>query len=122
MAKRDFTITVTDKTLAWKFVANGKTALEFDASKVHESLLERVFVYGCKQIIADGGALDKDATLDEKVAMMEKRANSLRDGTWGTRVASTPTISDAAAMEVIARKFGMTVEQVAAMLAAKTEE
>lgn len=106
MAKREFNVTLNPTTgqIEWQRVGAPTTdepVLEFHPGDVHASLRDRVFAYGVKQIIADGGALDKTATPAERLAMMEKRANSLRDGTWGTRTASAPTITTEAALAVL---------------------
>lgn len=116
MATRQFKI-VHDANglIQWRF-ADERIALEFRADEVDAKLRDAVFAYGVKQIIADGGALDKSATIGEKVAMMEKRANALRNGTWGTRQASAPTITDDLAIATLAKSMGKTVEEIRAML------
>lgn len=104
MAKREFNVILQGNVLGWMRVgapATNAPDITFDCAEVHASLRDRVFAYGVKQIIADGGALDKTATPAERLAMMEKRANSLRDGTWGTRTASAPTITTEAALAVL---------------------
>lgn len=119
MAKREFNVTLVGTVLNWLRVGaavNAPAAFSFDAATVHESLRERVYAYGVKQIIADGGALDRNASAGERLAMMEKRANALRDGTWGTRIASAPTITTDSAIVTLANGMGKTVEEVRAML------
>jgi hypothetical protein len=116
MAKREFSVILNGDILEWTKVGAPVGTLPsvgFSVRDVHESLRERVFAYGVKQIISDGGALDKTATPAERIAMMEKRANALRDGTWGTRTASAPTITTDAAIAAL-RAAGFDVSALVA--------
>jgi hypothetical protein len=120
MAKREFKITYggPGTALVWEPITpvRGLLPVEFFPGDVHESLRDAVFAYGVKQIIADGGALEKGAGLGEKVAMMEKRADALRNGTWGTRQASAPKITDDLAIATLAKSLGKTPDEIRAML------
>jgi len=71
---------------------DGTTEFTFVKRNVHESIRDAIYAYGLKQILADGGAVGRDATDEVRLNKMHKRAQSLIDGTWGYRDGtSTPT-------------------------------
>lgn len=75
----------TSATLIWSDRESGREVFRFDVSDIDSGLVDKVFQYGVRQIIADGAAAA--TTLRERIDAMEDRAAKLRDGTWGTREA-----------------------------------
>jgi hypothetical protein len=69
--------------LTWTDRTTGKPVFEFEIARVNTGLVDRVFEYGLRQIIADAGA-DADS-LGDRITKMTARTVSLIDGTWGTR-------------------------------------
>jgi hypothetical protein len=85
MKRQSMKCTQSGSVLRWTDRVTGSTLSVFDMNSVADSVRSAVFAYGVRQIIADGGA-DADSLAD-RVGKMEARANTLIDGTWGTRVA-----------------------------------
>lgn len=85
MKRQSMKCTQSGSVLRWTDRVTGSTLSVFDMEQVADSVRSAVFAYGVRQIIADGGA-DADSLAD-RVGKMEMRANTLVDGTWGTRVA-----------------------------------
>lgn len=71
-------ITVQNGVISWG-------DFPFVISDLHASLVNAVLAYGLKQIISDAGAVAAGTPEGERIAKMTKRANGLRDGTWGFR-------------------------------------
>lgn len=59
--------------------------VEFNANDLHPSLQRAVLAYGIKQIISDAGAVPAGTPEGERLALMQKRADALRTGTWSFR-------------------------------------
>ena len=86
------TIRITGSEIEW-VRPDGSTEFTFDCDSItNPATRQQLFLYGVKQVLADGGAVGRDIPADERLAKMEKRASALRDGTWGFRDGhGTPT-------------------------------
>lgn len=84
MAKTRGTIRVTGELIEW-VDERGVVEFRFNIDEINPNLVQSVLIYGAKQIISDGGAVGRDAPLIERIAKMDKRAASLRAGTWAFR-------------------------------------
>jgi hypothetical protein len=94
MAKQSLKIVTNGRMLEWRDRATDDVVYTFDTGDVSETLRDNVFLYGAKQIIADGGATGVDVPLRERINKMETRAQALRDGTWGERRATPAANAD----------------------------
>jgi len=74
--------------LAWTDRVSGRQVFSFAPATVADTLRDRVFDYGVKQILSDAAAGSK--TEREMIAAMGQRAAALRDGTWGQRQSRLP--------------------------------
>lgn len=90
MSKQSLKIVNNGTKLEWRDRATDEAVYTFDTTEIDSKLHDAVFIYGAKQIIADGGATGVDVPLRERINKMETRAQALREGTWGERRA-TPT-------------------------------
>jgi hypothetical protein len=89
MAKQSLKIVTNGRVLEWRNRADEAVVFKFDVRAVAPSLVDAVFAYGVKQIIADGGATGVNVPLRDRINKMSARAQSLEEGTWGERRVST---------------------------------
>jgi len=115
MAKRVWKVEYRGTSIAWVDAVLGSTAFQFDTREVHKDLKDAIFFYGIKQILADGGALPDGASAAARLAAMKLRAESLKNGTWGTRRVSSG-VSDEAALAHLSAKLGMDVAALRKMV------
>lgn len=97
--KTKMRVTETAGILTWADRVSGREVFSFRVDDVADSLRAAVFAYGVKQIIADGAA-----GADNPAHAMRTRAESLVNGTWGTRAPRFPDADIWAAMVAL----GMT--------------
>jgi len=93
-------VTDDDATLEW-LRPDGTVEFVFETVSIDPTKRGAAFVYGVKQILADGGAVGRDVPETERLAKMEKRAAGLINGTWAFRDghgAGTTIASDSSAM------------------------
>ena len=91
--KTKMRVVETAGALVWSDRVSGREVFKFNIVDVAPALHNAVFVYGVKQIIADGAAGS-----DNPAAAMKARAAMLQDGTWGTRAPRFPDADVWAAM------------------------
>lgn len=109
MAIRKLAVQDNGSYATWSFVeydrdgepVRGDVALQMSTGELHPDLVQAVLRYGMKQIIADAGAMSKGASLDDRLAAMERRAAALKDGTYGLRAASVAKMPDAAVWDAV---------------------
>jgi hypothetical protein len=65
---------------------NGNEA-RVELADIHADLRDAVLRYGVKQILADAGAASRGTSEADRMARIQRRAQALRDGTWGLRPA-----------------------------------
>ncbi len=95
--------------ITWVNRVTDVVEFSFDTNDIHESKEDGVYKYGAKQIIQDAGALDKGASMADRLRMMEKRAAALVDGTWGERTGSGVAMPNGALFAAMV-KLGLIVD------------
>jgi hypothetical protein len=79
------TIRITGSEITW-VRPDGSEEFTIDTDTItNPAMRHQLFMYGAKQVIADGGAVGRNVPDEERIGKMEKRARALRDGTWGFR-------------------------------------
>lgn len=69
--------------IEWKNRVTGALELSFDTANIAESIRDRVFMHGAKQIL-------NDALTSGGLERLQSAYRSLTDGTWGTRTPGLP--------------------------------
>lgn len=116
MAKREFTIKIDDANQLVQWHLGDKVVLTFDAKLASPENRAHAALHGFKQAIGDTAALDKGATVEEKIAEMDKKRAWFEDATntdWamkggGGRVFDVGTL----VMALAAVKFGGVTEEL----------
>lgn len=91
MASQKMKVSIEGPVIVWRDRTTGATVFQFNAEDVTGELDAKLRMHAIKQILGDAMALPAGTSQRDKIASAMKAADTLRDGTWGTRKSSLPS-------------------------------